>query len=128
MAQVRDYMHAGLVTVDASATVSEAAHVMREHGVSSVVVTEASRPVGIFTERDVVRAVAERTDAPNSAISEWTTRQLQTIRPDAGTAEAVSAMVNGRFRHLPVEEGGELIGMLSMRDLMSLEPALRSTH
>lgn len=121
-------MHEGLVTSDARGSVADAARIMREQGVSSVVVTEGGEPVGIFTERDVVRAVAEKPEASTEPISGWTTRALQTISPDAGTAEAVSMMVRGQFRHLPVEEEGKLIGMLSMRDLMSLEPALRSTH
>jgi CBS domain-containing protein len=128
MARVRDYMHMGLVTADATASVAEAAHVMIENGVGSVMVTEGGEPVGIFTERDVVRAVAEVADAAAKPISRWTSRPLRTISPDAGTMEAVSMMVKGHFRHLPVEDQGELIGILSMRDLMSLEPALRSTH
>lgn len=128
MARVRDYMHHGLVTADAGATVAAAARVMAEHGVGSVMVTENGNPVGIFTERDVVKAVAEIEDAANKPISRWTSRPLRTISPDAGTVEAVSMMVKGHFRHLPVEENGELIGILSMRDLMSLEPALRATH
>lgn len=128
MARVRDYMHMGLVTADATATVAEAARVMIENGVGSVMVTESGQPVGIFTERDVVKAVAEVADAAQKPISRWTSRPLRTISPDAGTVEAISMMVKGHFRHLPVEENGELIGILSMRDLMSLEPALRSTH
>lgn len=121
-------MHHGLVTADAAATVADAARVMMEHGVGSVLVTENGNPVGIFTERDVVRAVAEVPDAAAKPISRWTSRPLRTISPDAGTVDAVSMMVKGHFRHLPVEEDGELIGILSMRDLMSLEPALRATH
>jgi CBS domain-containing protein len=121
-------MHHGLVTADASATVGEAARVMMEHGVGSVMVTENGKPVGIFTERDVVKATAEVPDAAAKPISRWTSRPLRTISPEAGTVDAVSMMVKGHFRHLPVEEEGELIGILSMRDLMSLEPALRATH
>ena len=121
-------MHLGLVTAEATATVAEAARVMMEHGVGSVMVTEHGNPVGIFTERDVVKAVAEVAEAESKPISRWTSRPLQTISPEAGTVDAVSMMVKGHFRHLPVEENGELIGILSMRDLMSLEPALRSTH
>jgi|SRR5579872_614614 len=128
MARVRDYMHMGLVTADSTATVAEAARVMIENGVGSVMVTEGGQPVGIFTERDVVKAVAEVADAAQKPISRWTSRPLRTISPDAGTVEAISMMVKGHFRHLPVEENGDLIGILSMRDLMSLEPALRSTH
>ena len=121
-------MHMGLVTADATATVAEAGRVMIENGVGSVMVTEGGEPVGIFTERDVVKAIAEVADAAAKPISRWTSRPLRTISPDAGTVEAISMMVKGHFRHLPVEENGELIGILSMRDLMSLEPALRSTH
>ena len=121
-------MHMGLVTADATASVAEAARVMSENGVGSVMVTEAGEPIGIFTERDVVRAVGEVADAGEKPISRWTSRPLRTISPDAGTVEAVSMMVKGHFRHLPVEENGELIGILSMRDLLSLEPALRATH
>ncbi|HEX6488616.1 MAG TPA: CBS domain-containing protein [Candidatus Dormibacteraeota bacterium] len=121
-------MKLGLVTADSAATVADAARVMMENDVGSVLVTENGEPVGIFTERDVVKATAEVAEAATKPISRWTSRPLRTISPDAGTVDAVGMMVRGHFRHLPVEENGELIGIISMRDLMSLEPALRSTH
>lgn len=117
MATVDEVMSKDLVTVEPTATVAEAATVMGEHHVGSALVLEGGKLVGIFTERDVVRALAQHFDAAGHPVSSWMTRNPTTIAPDAPVREALDRMLAGGFRHLPVIQGGTVVGMVSMRDL-----------
>ena len=78
---------------------------------------EGSTLLGVFTERDVVRAVAQHFDGSEHQVHLWMTRAPMTIGPDASTTEALDTMLEQGFRHLPVVENGSLVGMVSMRDL-----------
>ena len=117
MARVRDAMTRELVTMDASCSVGEAATMMARRRVGSVLVLEDGALAGIFTERDIVRALSQDTGAPAESLADWMTRDPVTISPDADLEEARRRMLEGHFRHLPVEEEGRPVGMLSMRDL-----------
>jgi CBS domain-containing protein len=117
MATVRDVMTKELITVEASATVAETATVMGEHHVGSALVLDGDALAGIFTERDIVRALSQDFDAAGHAISHYMTRNPTTVSPEAGLQEALSMMLSGGFRHLPVVEEGRPLGMLSMRDI-----------
>jgi CBS domain-containing protein len=76
------------------------------------------RLVGIFTERDIVRALSHSPDAPADPIGHWMTANPQTISGSDSVDEALQRMVSGGFRHLPVvDDAGQVIGMLSMRDM-----------
>lgn len=114
---VSEIMNTSLCTVEPEATVSEAATLMGERHIGSILVTEGDRLIGIFTERDVVRALSNAHDAPTSAVIEWMTKGPQTVTPDTEVREALQVMVEGGFRHLPVCEGERIAGVLSMRDL-----------
>jgi CBS domain-containing protein len=117
MATVREVMSGALITVDASTTVAEAATIMGEKHVGSALVCDGDSLKGIFTERDIVRALAEQFDAAGHPVSHWMTRNPQSIGPDAPVTEALDRMLSGGFRHLPVIEDEKLIGLVSMRDL-----------
>jgi CBS domain-containing protein len=106
-----------LVTVDPQTTVAQAATVMAEKRIGSALVMEGDSLAGIFTERDIVRALSQDFDAPGHPIAHWMTREPKTIGPDASTQEALERMLEGGFRHLPVLEKGSVIGVVSMRDL-----------
>ena len=82
-----------------------------------MVVLEGERLAGILTERDILKAVATGFE-PDSRISDWMTRHPETIESDDTTDHAAALMIHGGFRHLPVVDGGELKGILSIRDLM----------
>jgi CBS domain-containing protein len=82
-------------------------------------VTDEGRLVGILTERDVLRAVA-RGQAGDATVADWMTRNPDTLDPDDTTQHAAVLMIHGGFRHLPVTEGDEVVGMLSIRDLMRI--------
>jgi CBS domain-containing protein len=114
---VADIMSTKLITVDLAATVAEAATVMGERKVGSALVMDGGQLAGIFTERDIVRALSQHFDAPGHPVSTWMTRNPVTISPEAAVQEALDLMLARGFRHLPVEEGGKVIGIISIRDL-----------
>jgi CBS domain-containing protein len=117
MTNVGDVMNTTLVTAEPGSTVAEAATIMGERHVGSTLVMEDGRLVGIFTERDIVRALSQDFDAPGHPISHWMTKDPRTISKDATVEEALEIMFAGGFRHLPVARGDEVLGMVSMRDL-----------
>ncbi len=117
MATVREIMSSNLITVDPDSTVAQAATVMAERRVGSALVMEGGSLAGIFTERDIVRALSQDFDAPGHPIGHWMTRDPTTIGPDDGTDLALDLMLKGGFRHLPVVEDGSVVGVVSIRDL-----------
>jgi CBS domain-containing protein len=117
---VREIMSTELSTVGPSALLTQAARVMSAGGVGSVLVIDEGALVGIFTERDILRALGYSSTADLarvSSVSKWMARDPVTIRPDTTVAEALDQMLFGGFRHLPVMEGEVVVGVISMRDL-----------
>lgn len=109
-----------LITVEPSVTLMAAAREMARAGAGSVLVLEEGSLVGIFTERDMLRALAgsPKADVARvSSVSKWMTREPQTIEPDTTVGEALDRMLFEGFRHLPVVESDAVVGMVSMRDL-----------
>ncbi len=117
MATVRDVMKTSLHSVDPAETVGEAVAVMAQHRIGSVLVMQDDRLIGIFTERDTVRALSQSHDAARHEIVSWMTHDPKTVGPDEDTEHALRTMLDNGFRHLPVVEGGKVVGMVSMRDL-----------
>jgi CBS domain-containing protein len=117
MPVVSNHMSTDLLTVAPDARLAEAARSMAERGVGAVLVLESERLAGILTERDLLKAVAAGFTA-EARVSEWMTRQPETVEPDETTDHAAALMIHGGFRHLPVVEGGRAVGILSIRDLM----------
>jgi CBS domain-containing protein len=119
MTSLRDVMTTILITVPPSTTVMEAARVMFSHKAGSALVMEGDRLLGIFTERDVLRALAqEHADSGRSSpVTEWMTRDPVTILPDATVGQALDTMLDGGFRHLPVLHERKVVGIVSIRDL-----------
>ena len=116
---VRDVMSTDLVTVEPSTMMIDASTAMSTARVGSVLVLEQGALVGIFTERDILSAFERvRADpARVSPVSNAMTRNPLTIGPDATVGEAMDKMLDGGFRHLPIIDGGHLMGIVSMRDL-----------
>jgi CBS domain-containing protein len=117
---VREIMSTKLASVDPSTQLTEAARVMSAARVGSVLVLDGDTLVGIFTERDILRALGNSSTADRarvSSVSKWMARGPVTVGPDATVAEALNQMLFGGFRHLPVMEGDSVVGMISMRDL-----------
>jgi CBS domain-containing protein len=114
---VRDIMSTEIVSVGRSATVAEAATLMGKQQVGSALIMDGDDVVGIFTERDIVRALAADFDAAGHQVADWMTAQPATVEPDVSVRDALDQMLAGGYRHLPVVEGGSTVGMVSIRDL-----------
>ena len=117
MPKVREVMSTMLHTVSPATTVGEAVALMAQYRIGSTIVMDGSRLVGIFTERDTVRAISQSHDAPAHEVSSWMTRDPMTAQPDDEVEAALDTMLSRGFRHLPVVEDGEVIGIVSIRDL-----------
>ncbi len=117
MVALHEVMSTDLTVVPPSATVAEAAQLMSVRHVGSVLVVHEKVLAGIFTERDVVRALASDFDAAQHQVSMWMTKDPVSIDPEASTGEALDRMLASGFRHLPVLEDGRLRGIVSLRDL-----------
>jgi CBS domain-containing protein len=117
MPQARRHMSRDLLSVEPSLTLTEVAKRMVDKDVGAVLVMEGERLVGILTERDVLRAVARGID-DSTTVADYMTRNPETLEPDESTEHAAVLMIHGGFRHLPVTDGDEVVGMLSIRDLM----------
>lgn len=123
MATVAEVMNKSVLTVDPTASIGEAAEKMIEAGVGAVVVVEdMARIVGIVTERDLMRAVAQRARAAEARVRQWMTESVVTIEPDTEIKDAARMMFEKNFRHLPVvNKDGRLMGIASLRRLSQHE-------
>jgi CBS domain-containing protein len=111
------------VTLPPSATVREACRFMRDRRVGAVLVTEGeNRLLGIFTGRDAVhRVLAEGKSAARTKLAEVMTREPDTIPPGKTAIEALRLMEDGRYRHVPVVDGGKIVGIVSRFDFSGTE-------
>lgn len=106
------------VTVDQAATLLEAARVMASNNIGSVIVTSAGEIAGIFTERDLVKAIAAGASL-SDRVERYMTRRLITIGHKEPVSRAMELMGKHGIRHLPVvDERGKLIGVISVRDIV----------
>src|SRR6058998_4083401 len=104
-------MTSDLLTVDPADTIGETAQKMVELGVSSAVVSDYGRLIGIVTERDLTRAVAGRVHSSEARVREWMTPDPVTLPPSASPKEAAEVMLDRGFRHIPVVEGDRAVGI-----------------
>lgn len=117
---VREIMSTELVTVDPTANLTETARLMFAGRAGSALVLQQASLVGIFTERDILRALGDSSSADLarvSPVSKWMSPDPDTIDPETTVAEALNRMLFGGFRHLPVMDGEAVVGVVSMRDL-----------
>ena len=129
MANVRDVMSTALLTVDATATLTEAAAQMDARMVGAALVVNGEHLSGILTERDILHAVAIG-EIEGTKVGAWMTHDPETVGPDDTSGQAAAIMVRGGFRHLPVLEDDKPIGIVSIRDLVRLaidDPSLRGS-
>ena len=119
MTELAEIMTAPVFTIAPGASVAEAADAMVRGGFGSAVVLDGTLLAGIVTERDVLRAAASGAELTRSPVSRWMTRDPQTAEADLDADHAAELMLAGGFRHLPVVEGNTLVGIVSLRDLLS---------
>ncbi len=111
-------MKTDVLTASSDMSTFEAAIIMAKRGAGSIVVVRGSRPIGIFTERDLIQKVIVTGINPESVpIGDYMTRRIVTLRSDNTVEEAYGRMREGNFRHILVTERGTLTGILSVKDL-----------
>ncbi len=117
--QVRDGMSDVVLTIGPRHTVREAAVAMSRRNIGAAVVIDPDEPgPGVITERDILHTIGAGQDPDNELVADHLTSKLTFASPDWSLEQAAAAMVRGRFRHLVVVERGELVGVLSMRDIV----------
>ncbi len=117
---VSDIMSSPVVSAGQDETVADVAERMGKTGVGSVVITEGEVPIGIITERDLVRVAAAGVDPKREPVSRWMTRNPDIVAPDLEVTEAFKNLAERNYRHIPVVQDGKLVGIVSMRDLMKI--------
>lgn len=108
-----------LVTIGPAASVSEACRLLDRENIGALAVCDQGRLIGILSERDLIRrCFAQGKSADATRVTEVMTPDPVTLRRSASLAEALSCMLDGGFRHLPILDGaGEICGMISIRDI-----------
>lgn len=113
-----------VVHLKGDTSVHEAARLIREHNIGSVLVMDGERLDGIVTVADMAyRVVAEGLDPDKTILAEVMTANPDTISRDSAAIEALRMMQDGGYRHLPVVDGDKVIGVVSRRDFFGTEEA-----
>ncbi|MCA9485438.1 MAG: CBS domain-containing protein [Nanoarchaeota archaeon] len=123
---VGDIMTRNLVTCSPKDTLHDCSKKMAKERINSILITEKNRLLGILTARDVLWAITKK---PNSNLKsirgiDIATRKLAVIKPSADISQALEKMRAANFRRLPVISNGELIGVVTLKDILAIEPGL----
>jgi len=122
---ILEIMSKSPVTVRTEVSVAEAARLMRDRGVGSLVVLDGDAPVGIVTERDMVaKVIAQGKNALEMKIADVMSTPLVSIHPHMEVAEAAAKMAKLQIRRLAVLDGGKLVGLVTENDIIHLWPQL----
>jgi CBS domain-containing protein len=117
--QVRDGMSKVVLTVGPEHTLREAARLMRDRGTGAAVVVDPEQPgPGILTERDLLQSIGAGEEPDEELVRDHLSAHLTFAAPEWSLEHAAEAMVHAGFRHLVVVDGGEMVGVLSMRDIV----------
>jgi CBS domain-containing protein len=116
---LRDLMTTRVLATTPDTPVAEAAAGMVKANVGSAVVMQGPFLAGILTERDVLRAAASGEDLSASVVAAWMTPDPQSASPDTSAEEAAQIMLLNGFRHLPIVDGRNVCGVVSLRDLFA---------
>jgi len=124
--QVKDVMSNKVITVSPDASVSQTAVLMNINNIGSIIVTDNSgRPIGIITERDIVKRLVAKNLVPSSVkAEEIMSSPVKTISPNAELSEAARIMHRSGIRRLVVVSDSRLIGVITSRDIIEITPSL----
>jgi CBS domain-containing protein len=115
--RISEVMTESVVTADCSATLREVGELMRDLGVGSVVICETGYPAGLITDRDLALDVAADGVSIDDEVRDYATRPLVTCESEMDVEEAAALMVQHRVRRLPVMNGDQLVGIVTLDDL-----------
>ena len=117
--QVKDGMSKVVLTVNPGHSLRDAARQMAERGVGAAVVVDPEQPgPGIVTERDILNSIGAGQSVEEEKVGDHLSANLVFAAPDWSLERAAEAMVRGNFRHLVVVDGSDMIGILSIRDIV----------
>ena len=117
--QVKDVMVTNLITIDASASVKQAAELMDKHDIGCLIIINYGNPVGIVTERDMMRRILlHKRDSDKTEVGNIMSAPLITAQPQTDIRDAVRLMNERRIKKLPVMDAGQLVGLVSLTDIM----------
>ncbi|MGB3148009.1 MAG: CBS domain-containing protein [Paracoccaceae bacterium] len=118
---LRSKPQASVITVKPGSTVADAARLLSERRIGAVIVSaDGKTPIGILSERDIVRDVGRRGgDCLNEKVEGLMTQNLVSCAPDDNTDDVLAKMTSGRFRHMPVVDGGGMVGIISIGDVVA---------
>ena len=123
--QVSDLMNENVLTVTSNTTLRSCAKVMATKKIGSVIIQDGKKVVGILTEQDLARkVVAQGIDADESVVAEVMTKKIVTILPSDDVYTAMVRMSKYNIKHLPVMKGEQLVGILTIKDIVRANPAL----
>lgn len=110
----------GVIMVPPGTTLSEAATILTTNKIGTVIISEDGKKAnGILSERDIVRAIAHRgIQAVSTVVDEFMTRKIVTCKREATADQVLTIMTDKRFRHMPVVEDGEMIGLITQGDVV----------
>jgi CBS domain-containing protein len=114
---IRDVMTSDPATVEASATVQDAAQLMDQKDIGAVLVVENGEVQGIVTDRDIAVRVVAKGNGPDASVREAATTDLESLSPDDSIEDAIHKMEQADVRRLPVVEDGKPVGIISLGDL-----------
>jgi CBS domain-containing protein len=118
MPAVKDIMTKEVVTIEVDKSVFEAAQLMASEGLGCLIVVDNSLPVGIITERDIVRRIVAKRSSPDLNVSEVMTSKLITVDPETSLKEAARVMSTNKIRRLPVLKNNKLVGIVVASDFV----------
>jgi len=118
MGTLSEIVKPDFITVAPEDTLGEVAERMTQQNTGAVVVKDFGRLIGILTERDMLRAMAARVHTSDARVRQWMTEDPQTASPDMDLDEAAQVMLDNGFRHLPVVDGSNVLGIVSLRRVL----------
>lgn len=122
---VLDAMTTKPVTVMPDASLQEAASLMRQHDIGSLIVQKGNDLMGVVTEYDLVhRAVGDALDVCTTPVAAIMTRDLLTVSPSMDIFDALRLMRDADIRHLPVIDTGKMVGFITLKDILKIQPQL----
>ena len=123
--EVEDIMVDKVITIEADATVKDAAKLMNKHDIGCLVVVGKGKPIGILTERDMLkRVLAESEELKKINVQEIMSKPLTVGKPDMEIEGAAKIMFTKKIKKLPIIEKDKLVGLVTLTDLLRVQPQL----
>ena len=123
--KVQNIMVSDIITVKKNTLVMDAVKIMNKHGIGCLVVIENENPIGIMTERDLLkRVLAESKNPKKIRVQEIMSKPLIVGKPNMEVQEVIELMFDRKIKKIPIVEDGKLLGLVTFTDLVSFQPAL----